>query len=228
VIVDNAFSSSDNFLVSQGDYVIYTLTPYNSSNQAGTPLTLLYKTYYYFQITDPFFYATVTSTPNLTLPNPPLTNWTATATADATYYLGGVTVFAPLNLFYTGVLPSNTYFVACNSPTLAYQTVTLTQDVSSSLANLKFTYGQRYLSFYVFPGAAIDPNHSLTVSIGRTNLLYNATFGSDPTMPYIRYTLPFTMLPNDYASVTFTFTSPTASSSQICVGNIQILCPPTY
>jgi len=229
VIVENN-TVGDQYYVSQGDYVIYTLTPYNSSNQAGTPLTLLYKTYYYFQITDPFFYATVTSTPNLTLPNPPLTNWTATATADATYYLGGVTVFAPLNLFYTGVLPSNvnTYFVACNSPTLAYQTVTLTQDVSSSLVNPGYTYGQSYLSFYVFPGAVIDPNHSLTVSIGRTNLLYNATFGSDPTMPYIRYTLPFTMLPNDYASVTFTFTSPTASSSQICVGNIQILCPPTY
>lgn len=219
-----ALSFSTGAILSAGRMYIFTFTSYNALGQPSPYVfQLSVKTLPATFINDGWFASSVAANANLLLPNPALLNWNASYTSDAGYYLAGKTGKWPLLSFYSGTLPSlvDTYFVACNSTKKAYQTVKLSQTVTLS------TGVMYYLCFYVFPGANIDTNHTLSVSVGNINLLYNASFGNDTSLPYLTYTLPFRVPDACRLPVVFTFNSPTASDSQICVAGIQIISTPT-
>ena len=183
---------------------IYTITPYNYQNYAGTTLTTT------TVITNSVFI--YNGAFNLT---PATYGWTVTTGTGCAYYVGNGTNY------YTSTLPSITtqYFVGANSTTTTGQKIILSQAISFVGITTSTTY---LLSFCAFPGSVINASHTLTVYMNGITILNNMSFGSTPNKPYSTFNLPFIINTNGTYTLNFVFYSPNTVASTIGVTAVQI------
>ena len=183
---------------------VYTITPYNYQNYAGTTLTTT------TVITNSVFI--YNGSFNLT---PATYGWTITTGTGCAYYIGNGTNY------YTSTLPSITtqYFVGANSTTTSGQKIILSQAISFVGITKSTTY---LLSFSAFPGSVINSSHTLTVYMNGITLLNNMSFGSTPNTPYSTFNLPFIINTNGTYTLNFVFYSPNTLASTIGVTAVQI------
>jgi hypothetical protein len=185
----------------------YTIVPYNFSNVTGTPIN---KTFTLVPIINGSF-----STPPLTTGtnslNPSfLPRTTYGWTASGNYYVANGTGSG----LFTGVLPSTCtqYFISVGGS----GTQTLSQSFPLPTA------GNYYITFFVFAGSNIDRGHTMSVSIGSTQLIYKYSLGSIPNTTPIPITFLYTAVSGAlYLPIVFTFTSSNTNLSYYGITGIQ-------
>jgi len=191
----------------------YQLVPFNLIGTPGIPYVITGKTSVSLFVKNGLFNVS----PSLS--NSTISSWSVTNGTGNKYYVINTGVANLYNVNYRGTLPSmvNTYFVASNSA--ANQTQTLSQSINISGLTAPTSF---LLAFYAFPGFVINPGHQMSVYFGTTLLVKNATFGNSNSSPYYTFNLPFTVQTNGNYALSFVFSCPTASISNICVANVQI------
>ena len=185
----------------------YSIVPYNFLNSTGTSIN---QTYSLVPIINGFFSTPVLTSGTNTF-NPSFVPTTTYGwTASGNFYLANGTGSG----LFTGILPSTCtqYLISVGGS----GTQTLSQSFPVPTA------GNYYITFFVFAGSNIDNGHTLSVSIGSTNFLYNYSLGSVPNTKPIPLTFLYTAMSGAlYLPIVFTFTSSTTNLSYYGITGIQ-------
>jgi len=189
----------------------YTIVPYNflnvtgaSNNQTFTLVPI---------INGSFSTPVVTSGTNTFNPSfvPSTTyGWTVGGSNTSKFYVANGSGSG----LFTGVLPStcSQYFISVGGS----GTQTLSQSFPVPTA------GNYYITFFVFAGSNIDRGHTMSVSVGKTNFLYNYSLGSIPNTTPIPLTFLYTAeIGALYLPIVFTFTSSNMNLSYYGITGIQ-------
>jgi hypothetical protein len=187
----------------------YTITPYNFLHVTGTSYN---QTYQLVPIINGFFNTpTLTSGTNTLNPSfVPSTTYGWTISGSNNYYVANGIGSG----LYTGILPSTCtqYFISVGGS--GKQTLSQSFPVP--------TAGNYYITFFVFAGSSIDNGHTLSVSIGSINFIYNYSLGSVPNTKPIPITFLYTAMSGSlYLPIVFTFTSSNTNLSYYGITGIQ-------
>jgi Concanavalin A-like lectin/glucanases superfamily len=156
--------------------------------------------------TTPLLMTNATSNTNIAL-----SNWTFSSGSVYNLYNGTVVYATTLPYYlsqYVGVQTS-----------VGSQTVTMSQTITVANANQNLI-----LTFYAFPmDNSYNAAHTVSVSIGQNVLMSNISLtASASTVPYTPFALPFTVGTSGTYILTFTFNNTTATTSTMCITNVQI------
>jgi len=148
-----------------------------------------------------------------------LSGWTISNGAGNTTYLCAGNGTVNSIVVYSGVLPSLiTYYL--DMATVASTSSNITQYVNI------YTNTSGTISFYAWPAdGTYATGCTLSVYLGGMTLLYNYSFTPGTAVPYMSFSLPFTMSTLGSYALTFVVNNRSASASSICIAGVQMRNP---
>jgi hypothetical protein len=148
-----------------------------------------------------------------------LSGWTVSTSPSNTCYLCAGNGTANSTIVYSGILPSLiTYYL--DIATVASSSTNISQYIGI------YTNTTGTISFYAWPAdGAYTTGCTLSVYLGGMTLLYNYSFTPGTAVPYVSFSLPFTMSTLGSYALTFVVNNRSASASSICIAGIQLRNP---
>lgn len=192
----------------------YTL---DSATITSTPISTAPASIYNNKFTSPIVSTNTASVNKVTV-----ANWLFSTSANY-YVYNGTAVYANASTLLTSSSPV-TQYVGVVSSNSGASVATMSQNVTFTIGSTTSTSTKYILSFCAFPmDNSYNVNHTLSVSIGNVTLVNGITFAvSSSSVPYTPFNIPIIIPVSGTYTLTFTFNNTVATTSTICITNVNI------